>query len=287
MGGAMGDPGMQQGGPAATAIHYPPTAQALKRLVVWCIAGLVGAPALAALLLTLTWGNGTDSGGMGGFSRYIWILGVGMPIAALVWLGYASRMRAALRRSPWTECRATTVTSAMNSPTVVLQDPVSGELRVYVARTAFWLVDRADPGPAGVLWWSEGEKGGGVISRPGGGALVWLKPLRSGRKREAGLAQAAQRGLMHPPFGQQTWGQQPQQQGWTPPAPAPGASPGQPQGPYPDPAPGQPHGPHPGPAPGQQSGPQPGQQPGQYPGPAPHQQPGPYPGGGAGQGNWG
>ncbi|MDT0377402.1 hypothetical protein RM572_01260 [Streptomyces sp. DSM 42041] len=274
----MSDPGMQQGGVGATAADFPPTAQSLKTVLRAWTAVLAAAPLFAALGVLLLAMDGD-------YGFYLVIFGVGMTVGALLWLSYARKMRAALQRGPWAACRATTVSSGLNNPTVVVQDPGTAELRVYVARTALWSMDWADPGPAGVLWWAAHPEGGAVVCRPGGTSLVWVKPLRAGRKRDAGLAQAAQRGLMQQPGGQpQGWGGQPQPH---PQAPYP-------QAPYPQKQPPQQQ---PGwtPPPGGQGGPGWGQQPPAAQPPHPQQQPGwgpppqapqpghgPYPGQGQG-----
>lgn len=235
----MGDPGMQQGGVGARAADFPPTAKALQTLVRSWTAVLAGGPLLAVAGVLLM----TASGG-GRVPTYLIIFGVGVPVAALVWLSYARRMRVALQRGPWAACRAAAVVNGFSSPTVVVQDPVTGELRVFVGRTALWSMDWVDPGPAGVLWWAEHPERGGVVCRPGGSGLVWVKPLKAGRKRDAGLARAAQRGIVQQPAPgaqQQGWGgpppqqhQQPQPAWGTRPAPQGwGQQPQQHQQPYP------------------------------------------------------
>jgi hypothetical protein len=277
----MGDPGMQQGGVGATAADFPPTARALKTLVRSWTAVLAGGPLLAVVgVLLLAAGADSGTGGGLGLPNYLIIFGVGIPVAALVWLSYARKMRAALQRGPWVACRATAVVNGFSSPKVVVQEPATGEVKAFLGRTALWSMDWVDPGPAGVLWWAEHAEGGGVVCRPGGRGLVWVKPLKAGGKRDAALAHAARRGLVQPPPGAQRqgwggpppqhqaqpgWGAQPAAQGWAPP-------PHVPQQPHPQ-APQQP--PHP-----QQTGW--GRPPQAPPGGGPY--PGPHPGSHPGQG---
>lgn len=271
---------MQQGGGGATAADFPPTARSLQTVLRTWTAVLACGPLLAvAGVLLLNAGIGSDSGGGMRLAHYLVLFGVGIPIAALVWLSYARKMRAALQRGPWTACRATAVINGFSSPRVVVQDPVTGELRAFLGRTALWSMDWVDPGPAGVLWWVEHAEGGGVVCRPGGSGLVWVKPLKAGGKRDAALARAAQRGLVQPPphgAQQQGWGGPPPQQqaqpGWGG-QPAPQAWAQQPHPPQQAPYPPHPQAPYPpqqqgwgpppqAPHPGQGQAPPPGQGPG-------------------------
>ncbi|MFI5758094.1 hypothetical protein [Streptomyces sp. NPDC051569] len=104
----------------------------------------------------------------------------------------SGRMRRRLEGGPWRACAAEAVPRGMHAAAVVLRDPDSGALlplTVLAVQQRFPLVR---PGLSGVLWWCGDPRNGGVVSPPGGGELIWAKPVRGrrGRLRLVRLAEA-------------------------------------------------------------------------------------------------
>ncbi|MFJ2743655.1 hypothetical protein ACIO3O_28845 [Streptomyces sp. NPDC087440] len=97
----------------------------------------------------------------------------------------ARRMRRVLRSFPWQVCRAVTVRGRLGAPVVVLTDPGSGLLLPFSVATTRNRFQAADPGPEAVLWFCGDFVRGGVVSLPGGDALVWVRPLRGRAARRA------------------------------------------------------------------------------------------------------
>ncbi|MEV7870983.1 hypothetical protein AB0P17_33905 [Streptomyces sp. NPDC088124] len=201
-GGGGSDAG---GGPrAAVALDLPDTAEALTRYRArsgtWTRGGLallagVAVIALAARGRGLTWPQEVLPSlcGLGLFAT-----GLGVVARRL-----ARRMGHRLARSPWTACAAVSVPRGLHAGTVVLRDPVTGDLwpmAVVAVQQRYQLVE---PGPGGVLWWSGDPRTGGVIAPPGGGELVWTRAVRGERARLRSVRAAAERGLLDRPVPRQ------------------------------------------------------------------------------------
>ncbi|MEU1281053.1 hypothetical protein [Streptomyces sp. NPDC005805] len=113
-------------------------------------------------------------------------------------LAVARRMAAALGAGPWRACAARAVPQGLQAAGVVLADPVTGELlplRVVALQQRYPV---ADPGPAGVLWWCGDARRGGVLAPPGGGSLIWARPVRGRRERLRYARVAEARGMPVP-----------------------------------------------------------------------------------------
>jgi hypothetical protein len=108
----------------------------------------------------------------------------------------ARRMRRALGAGVWSAHPAAAVARTGHATSLVLRAPDGSEawpLTVIATRQRYELVR---PGPDGVLWWCGDPRVGGVITPPGGGPLIWAKPLRGDRVRRRLVAQAESEGLM-------------------------------------------------------------------------------------------
>ncbi|SED06412.1 hypothetical protein [Streptomyces sp. TLI_105] len=121
------------------------------------------------------------------------IVSVGGGIGSLV---LARRMRRALGAGVWSAHPAVAVGQSRYATSVVLRSPDGGEawpLTVITTRQRYELLR---PGPDGVLWWCGDPRRGGVLAPPGGGELIWAKPLRGARVRRRIVARAESEGLM-------------------------------------------------------------------------------------------
>ncbi|MER6094365.1 hypothetical protein ABT154_00560 [Streptomyces sp. NPDC001728] len=126
---------------------------------------------------------------------------VGLGIVALV-IGVgarslAPRIRHALGTGAWSAHAAVPVARTWHAATVVLSDPDSGEMWPLTVVTTRQRYERVRPGPDGVLWWCGDPRTGGVLSPPGGGELVWAKPVRGGAARRRIVERAVRAGLPH------------------------------------------------------------------------------------------
>ncbi|MFE7602349.1 hypothetical protein [Streptomyces sp. NPDC057494] len=109
----------------------------------------------------------------------------------------ARRMRRTLAAGTWSAHPAVAIGSSAYATSVVLRSPDGSEawpLTVIATRQRYELLR---PGPDGVLWWCGDPGGAGVLAPPGGGELIWAKPMRGGRVRRRILARAEAERLMH------------------------------------------------------------------------------------------
>ncbi|MFF9849480.1 hypothetical protein [Streptomyces litmocidini] len=135
-------------------------------------------------------------------------LGVPAPVLTVLALGIvaagagagslvlARRMRRALGAGVWSAHPAVAVGHSRYATSVVLRSPDGGEawpLTVIATRQRYELLR---PGPDGVLWWCGDPRAGGVLAPPGGGPLIWAKPMRGARVRRRIVARAEAEGLM-------------------------------------------------------------------------------------------
>ncbi|MCZ0980209.1 hypothetical protein O1L60_17810 [Streptomyces diastatochromogenes] len=103
-------------------------------------------------------------------------------------------MRRTLGAGAWSAHPAVAVGGASYSTTLVLRAPDGAgawPLTVIATRPRYELLR---PGPDGVLWWCGDPRVGGVLTPPGGGPLIWAKPLRGERARRQAVARARRRG---------------------------------------------------------------------------------------------
>ncbi|MFF0555562.1 hypothetical protein [Streptomyces sp. NPDC004266] len=135
-------------------------------------------------------------------------LGASAPVLTILSLGIvalgagagslvlARRMRRALGAGVWSAHPAVGVGQSRYATSVVLRSPDGGEvwpLTVIATRQRYELLR---PGPDGVLWWCGDPRAGGVLAAPGGGPLIWAKPMRGARVRRRIVARAEAEGLM-------------------------------------------------------------------------------------------
>ncbi|MFJ7322760.1 hypothetical protein ACIQVO_30370 [Streptomyces sp. NPDC101062] len=189
---------------ADVALGLPDTAEALAhyrtRAGTWARGGaalLAGAAviALAARGRGLTWPEELLPSLCG---LALFALGLGLGARRL-----ARRMRDRLAQAPWRACAAVSVPRGLRGGTVVLRDPVTGDLwplAVVAVQQRYQLVE---PGPGGVLWWCGDPRTGGVIAPPGGAELVWTRAVRGERARQRNVREAVGRGLLERPAPRQ------------------------------------------------------------------------------------
>ncbi|WP_030690826.1 hypothetical protein [Streptomyces globisporus] len=137
-------------------------------------------------------------GALGVSAPVSWILALGIVAlgAGAGSLVLARRMRRALGAGVWSAHPAVAVGHSRYATSVVLRSPDGGEawpLTVIATRQRYELLR---PGPDGVLWWCGDPRTGGVLAPPGGGELIWAKPLRGARVRRRIVARAESEGLM-------------------------------------------------------------------------------------------
>ncbi|MFD3992044.1 hypothetical protein [Streptomyces sp. NPDC058583] len=177
------------------------TAEALERYrrnaVGWVwggAAGLAASVALGLVLATAFPELPADSLA----SDAVPLLAVSGLTALLFGLGtlrLARRMRRVLDAGDWSAHAVV----ALPKGVLVLAGPEPGVLlprRVFAVRERY---ARVEPGPDGVLWWCGDPRGGGVIAPPGGGELVWTRPVRGAGARRRAIAGAESRGLAERP----------------------------------------------------------------------------------------
>ncbi|MEU7511340.1 hypothetical protein AB0B13_04950 [Streptomyces sp. NPDC042898] len=178
------------------ALDLRETADALERYRRRAVE-LMGIAAVAVVLAVgagmLPWAWTSDAvGWLGGLAVAALVFGIG------AW-AIGKRMRHTLGAGTWSAHAAVPVARAWGSATVVLAAPGSGEvwpLKVVAVRQRYELVR---PGPDGVLWWCGDPNLGGVIAPPGGGELIWAKPVRGRAARRRIVARAEQEGLLSRP----------------------------------------------------------------------------------------
>ncbi|MGW2301427.1 hypothetical protein [Streptomyces sp. NPDC001809] len=203
----------------ARAVDLPETARALERYRRRAVEQTVAGAVVTALalgvgaLLPGDWASDAAAmlGGLGALSL-LGGLGAGR---------VARRMRRVLHAGPWSAHAAVPVERAWSSATVVLGAPGRDEawpLAVVALRHRY---DRVRPGPRGVLWWCGDPRTGGVLAPPGGGELIWAKPVRGRGGRLRVVRRAERAGLRDRPAPAQPqgpWGSQgpgwPQEPGW-------------------------------------------------------------------------
>ncbi|WP_030547595.1 hypothetical protein [Streptomyces albus] len=197
----------EAGGHDTPALDLPATARALEdyrhRARRLAAAGAAGVLAAAALIAVAD-----------GAAAFFAPQALG-PLLVLVAIGLGSlriarRMERTLSAHHWTACPAVGIGRTLHSATVVLRDSETGTwwpMTAVAVRQRYHLVA---PGPSGVLWWCGDPRAGGVISPPGSGELVWVKPVRGRRTRERLCRTAESEGLALRPDPVQPDAEQPQ-----------------------------------------------------------------------------
>ncbi|MFD8640926.1 hypothetical protein ACFV14_11520 [Streptomyces zaomyceticus] len=108
----------------------------------------------------------------------------------------ARRMRRVLGSAPWSAHAAVAVRSMRTTEAVVLRSPAGDglwPLEVVAMRQRY---EPLRPGPDGVMWWCGDPARGGVLAPPGGGALLWTRPVKHRRARRRIVEQAERTGLL-------------------------------------------------------------------------------------------
>ncbi|WP_406133575.1 hypothetical protein [Streptomyces zaomyceticus] len=108
----------------------------------------------------------------------------------------ARRMRRVLGSGAWSAHAAVAVRSMRTTETVVLRSPAGDglwPLEVVAVRQRY---EPLRPGPDGVMWWCGDPTRGGVLAPPGGGALLWTRPVKHRRARRRIVEQAARTDLL-------------------------------------------------------------------------------------------
>lgn len=108
----------------------------------------------------------------------------------------ARRMRRVLGSGAWSAHAAVAVRSMRSTEAVVLRSPAGDALwplEVVAMRQRY---EPLRPGPDGVMWWCGDPSRGGVLAPPGGGALIWTRPVKHRRARRRIVEQAAGTGLL-------------------------------------------------------------------------------------------
>ncbi|MFE6071614.1 hypothetical protein [Streptomyces sp. NPDC056525] len=108
----------------------------------------------------------------------------------------ARRMRRVLGSGAWSAHAAAAVRDMRSTEAVVLRSPAGEELwplEVIAMRQRY---EPLRPGPDGVMWWCGDPSKGGVLAPPGGGALIWTRPVKHRRARRRIVEQAARTGLL-------------------------------------------------------------------------------------------
>lgn len=114
----------------------------------------------------------------------------------------ARPMRRLLAARPWTVCAAVSTPRPLHATTVVLKDPVTGELWTLGPLTAmgrYQLIDPRRSGSGGVLWWCGDPGKGGALAPDGGGELIWARAVRGPLRRRRAIRDAGRRGLSDRP----------------------------------------------------------------------------------------
>ncbi|MFF3839370.1 hypothetical protein [Streptomyces sp. NPDC001930] len=108
----------------------------------------------------------------------------------------ARRMRRVLGSGAWSAHAAVAVRIMRSTEAVVLRSPAGDALwplEVVAMRQRY---EPLRPGPDGVMWWCGDPSRGGVLAPPGGGALIWTRPVKHRRARQRIVEQAARAGLL-------------------------------------------------------------------------------------------
>ncbi|MEV6248227.1 hypothetical protein AB0M38_18805 [Streptomyces sp. NPDC051742] len=180
-----------------TASERAGTAEALdryrRRAALWVKAGAAVLAAGVALGVL-----SVDSPAAGWVPEVLPYPLAGGAFALLLGLGaqrLARRMRRVLGAGDWSAHAVV----ALPKGVVVLAGPEPGVLLPRQVVAVKERYARVEPGPDGVLWWCGDPLGGGVIAPPGGGELVWTRPVRSAGARRRAVALAELRGLAERP----------------------------------------------------------------------------------------
>ncbi|MEU1226706.1 hypothetical protein [Streptomyces sp. NPDC005828] len=157
------------------------------RLIGAGVVTLVLAVGASALIID-TWASDAAS--------WLFVLGILCLVFGIGSRFNARRMRRALGAGVWSAHPAAAAARTGHATSLVLRAPDGSEawpLTVIATRQRY---EQVRPGPDGVLWWCGDPRVGGVVTPPGGGPLIWAKPLRGDRVRQRIVAQAESEGLM-------------------------------------------------------------------------------------------
>ncbi|MFB7354946.1 hypothetical protein [Streptomyces gardneri] len=186
------------------ALDVEETARALertrRRAVGLIVAGLVTIAVAGGLglLFADTWPRGAVNLPLA--------LGIVSLLGGAATLFGARRMRRTLGTGTWSAHPATTVGGKGHATSLVLRAPDGPETWPLAAVATRQRYELVRPGPDGVLWWCGDPRVGGVLAAPGGGPLIWAKPLRGERVRRRIVALAEAQGLLHRPAPRQPQG---------------------------------------------------------------------------------
>ncbi|MEU3748150.1 MULTISPECIES: hypothetical protein [Streptomyces] len=133
-------------------------------------------------------------------------LGIVTLIGGAASLFGARRMRRTLGAGIWSAHPAATVGGKGHATSLVLRAPDGPETWPLAAVATRQRYEQVRPGPDGVLWWCGDPRVGGVLAPPGGGPLIWAKPLRGEHVRRRIVARAEAQGLLHRPAPRQPQG---------------------------------------------------------------------------------
>ncbi|MEU2073256.1 hypothetical protein [Streptomyces sp. NPDC013489] len=181
----------------AHAADLPETVRALdryrRRAVELTVSGIV-VIALAVGVGAMFPGNRTAdvAAPLGGLGAVALIGGLG------AWR-IERRMRYVLRAGSWSAHAAVAVERTWSSATVVLSAPRHEEVWPLTVVALRHRYDAVRPGPHGVLWWCGDPHSGGVLTPPGGGELIWAKPVRGRGSRLKVVRRAEEAGLQGRP----------------------------------------------------------------------------------------
>ncbi|ALO09425.1 hypothetical protein AQF52_3831 [Streptomyces venezuelae] len=183
------------------ALDVEETARALertrRRAVGLIVAGLVTIAVAGGLglLFADTWPRGAVNLPLA--------LGIISLLGGAATLFGARRMRRTLGTGTWSAHPAATVGGKGHATSLVLRAPDGPDMWPLAAVATRQRYELVRPGPDGVLWWCGDPRVGGVLAAPGGGPLIWAKPLRGERVRRRIVARAEAQGLLHRPAPRQ------------------------------------------------------------------------------------
>ncbi|MER5306704.1 hypothetical protein ABT034_02740 [Streptomyces sp. NPDC002773] len=144
------------------------------------------------------------------------VLGVLTSVTGAGAWALARRMRRALGSGGWSAHAAVSVRSMRSTEAVVLRSLDGDGLWPLEAVAMRHRYELLRPGPDGVMWWCGDPSRGGVLAPPGGGALIWARPVRHRRARHRIVEQAERSGVLDRAALAQPPGQEPRV---VPPAP--------------------------------------------------------------------
>ncbi|MDV5146719.1 hypothetical protein R1T08_21635 [Streptomyces sp. SBC-4] len=174
------------------ALDLRETADALeryrRRAVKLTVVGAVLLVLAVGLLLPDSWTSGVI-GWLSLFALPTLVIGVNAR-------SIAKRMRHVLGVGTWSAHAAVPVARPWHAETVVLASPGTGELWPLTLPSVRQGFAPVLPGPDGVLWWCGDPRLGGVIAPPGGGKLIWMRPVRGRAARRRIVARAEREGLL-------------------------------------------------------------------------------------------